>query len=174
MKAMDYQLSPDHAMELAGLALLPRDTRLEGIRRFVRVFPAADLAELVADLIGMANSVAENCQQLLKDEAVAQGLVHPHSTERINFPSMHGALMGVSLAAGIDAIKVCGGCAFRLGSIANQCTPTQYDAGESVDGERVFNCHEDLDAKGNPTHACRGFAQAVKQAERKPFIGGQQ
>jgi hypothetical protein len=161
MSVADYAMNPAHAAELAGAALLPREFRVMAAKLVLKDH-GADPAELIADIIGMANSVVANCTELLKTEAVARGWVHFNEVERINFPSMNGALMGVSLAAGVDPRKVCHGCAFRLGSVANQCAPTQYDASDAVAGEYIFNCHEDLDAKGKPTQACRGFAQARK------------
>lgn len=158
MTAADYAMKPEHAADLAGAALLPRDMRIETARLLLRL--GADPAEIIADLLGMANSVVANSIEILRLEAVSRGWVHFHEIERINFPSMNGALMGISLADGIDATKVCHGCAFRLGSVANQCTPTQYDAADAVDGEFPFMCHEDLDRAGKATQGCRGFAQA--------------
>lgn len=163
MNATDYAMSPEHAANLAGGALLPRDLRIETAKLLLRL--GADPAEVIADLLGMANSVVENCTELLRTEAVARGWVHFHEIDRINFPSMHGALMGVLLSAGVDAAKVCHGCAFRLGSMANQCAPTQYDAAAAVDGEFPFMCHEELDASGKATHGCRGYGQQRSAAK---------
>ena len=162
MTPTDYRMNPELARQLADAALLPRDLRLMIARRILeQASVGIDTAsEIIADLLGMANSVVANCTEILKTESVARGWLHFNAVERINFPSMNGALMGVSLAAGVDPRKVCNGCAFRLGSVANQCSPTQHDARDAVAGEHVFMCHEDLDTRGKPTHGCRGFAQA--------------
>jgi hypothetical protein len=160
----DYAMKPEHAEALAGAALLPRDLRVLIARRLLA--QKIDAAELVADIIGMANSVVANTAELLKTEAVIRGWIWPHQAEQLNFPSMNGALMGVSLAHGVDAARVCATCAFRLGSVANQCAPTQHDAKDAVRGEFAFMCHEGVDEKdvAAAKHGCRGFALARKCA----------
>jgi len=164
----DYEMSAAHAKYLEGIALLPRDLRIQFARQFLDTH-RVNAAEVIADLIGMANSVVDNSHELLKVEAVSRGLTWSHEAEKINFPSLHGALMGVSLAAGVDAAKVCAGCAFRRGSQANQCAPTQHDARDAVAGEWPFMCHEETDASGNCLQGCRGYALArgrEKQQEK--------
>lgn len=61
---------------------------------------------------------------------------------------------------------LCGGCAFRLGTAANQSPITTIDADDCAHpGEQPFMCHETLDDNGNPQEACGGFAKA--RAKRK-------
>jgi hypothetical protein len=162
----DYSMRPEWAYELAGISLLPRELRLEAIRKWLRRRPSVDLAEVLADFIGVANSVVANQRGLLELEAICRGLVHPHDAEKINFPTIFGALKGVELAQGIDVSKICGGCAFRLGTAANQSPCTTGDAADCVTDTTIFMCHEDVDEKGQAKHACPGYAQSKRQARR--------
>ena len=91
--------------------------------------------------------------------------MHPHQAEKLNMPSVPGALAGIGLARGIDPVPLCHGCAFRQGSIANQCWPTVCDAGDcSLPEEAAFLCHEVPDPEQPPATACRGFIQARAKA----------
>lgn len=83
-----------------------------------------------------------------------------------------GALSGISIAEGVDQAKTCGGCAFRVGTCANQSAITTGDADLCTHpGEGDFMCHEHLDAEGNPTRKCAGFTQARKGRIRRPSAG---
>jgi hypothetical protein len=97
---------------------------------------------------------------------IAEGGMHPHEAERVNLPTLFGAPNGVLLAQGVDQTKTCGGCAFRLGTCANQSPSTTCDADWCSGGEDHFMCHEDLDEAGNPTRKCTGFTQA-RRSRRK-------
>lgn len=55
----------------------------------------------------------------------------------------------------------CKSCAFRLGTIPNQCAPTVMDALKCVIEKRDFMCHEHFDADGNPTELCAGYLLAM-------------
>ena len=70
--------------------------------------------------------------------------MHPQLAEKINLPTLFGALHGVVLAAGVKSDKTCGGCAFRLGTPANQSPITTGDADWYFHpGEGDCLCHED-------------------------------
>lgn len=80
-----------------------------------------------------------------------------------NLPSPEGAKMGAQLARFTDlAVKEllvkfpnhqdrCGTCAFRLGTIPNQCVLTVMDALKAVCQQEPFMCHEHV---GEP---CNGW-----------------
>lgn len=158
--ATDYAIKPELANLLYGVATLPAEDRRMALVAIGREHGAAALIDLFAQFIGLANSVASNASEHAQNLLVEMGQVHPYTAEKINMPSVLGALNGVQLVVGVDANKVCHGCAFRHGSIANQSLPTTMDAEQcSQPGEQTFMCHEDVDARGVPQSGCRGWAQ---------------
>lgn len=165
-KATDYGLGAD-AKDLLGIVLLPLDLRREAVRKLILERHGPEfLVEMFAQFIGLANSVVANSHDALETFAIIQGGMHPYEAEKINFPTIFGALNGCVLADGIDDRGVCSGCAFRLGSMANQSPATTCDADWcGHPGEAPFMCHEDLDDRGDPTRGCAGFAQL--RANRK-------
>lgn len=90
-------------------------------------------------------------------------------------PSAHGAALGAALsrieqagravaeANGIAIPPKCRSCAFRLGSLPNQCAETTVEAMWAACGTQGFACHHGLDADGQPTLDCAGLA-AVEHA----------
>jgi hypothetical protein len=94
---------------------------------------------------------------------ITEGNLHPHEAEKINLPTILGALQGRELAEGIEQDKLCSGCAFRIGAAANQCLSTTSDAHYCVEDSDHFYCHINLDDKGEPTNACAGYAIKMKQ-----------
>lgn len=159
--ATDYDIAPEVATLLMGIALLPAAERRNALVYLGRQFGAGALIDAFAQFVGLANSVASNASEHAQNLLVEMGQVHPHTAEQINMPNIVGALQGLQLVPGIDPAPLCHGCAFRKGSIANQCFPTTLDAELcSQPHERPFMCHEDVDEQGKPKCACRGFAQA--------------
>jgi hypothetical protein len=160
-KAQDYQLSDADAETLKGIVLLPDEFR----RRLLAKLPKADLVHLFSQMIGLANSVVANNREMIELEGIISGELHPDKAHEINLPTLFGALCGVALANAVDGNKTCGGCAYRLGTPANQSPVTTCDADWcDKGGGHDFMCHEDLDDSGNPKHICRGYAQIVKAA----------
>ncbi|HEP1207465.1 TPA: hypothetical protein QEN11_22660 [Stenotrophomonas maltophilia] len=168
--ATDHNIHPDLAIELRAIAAVPMDLRRPALRRLAAKIGNAAMVDLFGEFIGLANQVARNAREQAEDLLLLQGHVWPHEAERVNMPCVLGALNGIVLAAGIDPSLLCGGCAFRAGTVANQCLPTTQDADYcSTPGERPFLCHEAVDERGNAISACRGFAQrraALNAAER--------
>lgn len=168
--ATDHNIHPDLAMELRAIAAVPMDLRRPALRRLAARIGTRAMADLFGEFIGLANQVARNAREQAEAMLVLQGHVWPHEAERVNMPCVLGALNGLVLAAGIDPGPLCGGCAFRAGTVANQCLPTTEDADYcSSPGERPFLYHEAVDEHGNAISACRGFAQrraALNAAER--------
>jgi hypothetical protein len=63
----------------------------------------------------------------------------------------------------------CGCCAFRLGSMPNQCAATVRDALDSlVSPDTDFMCHHALGEAGEPTRKCWGY-EAAKLAPFDSF-----
>ncbi len=157
--ATDYRMDAASAARLYRVALLPAGGRVAALRVMARELGAHVFVDLVAQFVGLANSVAANASEQAQNLLAEHG-VHPYTAEKINMPTVLGALIGMQLVEGIDADALCHGCAFRRGSIANQCQPTTIDAATCVQpGEPAFMCHERLDGAGQPEVACRGWAQ---------------
>jgi hypothetical protein len=172
--ACDYSFDPKMADILSGVVMSPCATRTELLEKIQSKIGVAGFAELFANFIGLANSTLKNSDEMIDIILIVQGIRHPDKSEdRANLPSIFGALRGVIMADGIDASKVCGGCAFRLGTPANQSPITTTEAHDCVgdDGGRHFQCHEELDRRGQPFKACAGYAQSIKKnAEPLPPI----
>jgi hypothetical protein len=155
-----YELNNDQASLLASACLMPMELRREVLAKFLSKQGAAAQLELLVQVIGMANSVAENCRTIAEGLLVTEGGLHPYAAEKINMPTVHGALLGVHASNGVTERGLCLGCAYRRGTPANQCLPTQTDirwCGD--DGIQKFMCLERLDAAGAPTKTCAGHAQ---------------
>lgn len=163
--ARDYALNAQQAGDLMAICVMPLPARQAALYGLVAQDGFDALVELFAHFIGLANSVSANAKDQAEQLLVALGDFHPYTAEKINMPCVLGALQGARLVRGIDASKLCHGCAFRHGSIANQCLPTALDADQcSEPGEHAFLCHEVLSPSGEATQACKGFTQARRAA----------
>jgi hypothetical protein len=166
-RATDYRIDPQIARDILGIVTVPADIRREVLCWFRDKYGNEALLDLFAQFIGMANSVAENSREAVETLLVTEGGMQPHEAEKVNLPTMFGALSGILLTEGVDQAKTCGGCAFRLGTWANQSPSTTYDADWcSNPGEDDFHCHENLDVGGNPTRKCTGFTQFRRHRSR--------
>jgi len=160
----DYTLTNAQAEALQAAVLLPVDLRLTLLRRLKK----DQLVELFAQFIGIANSVVFNNREMIEIAGIVSGELHPDRAHEINLPTIFGALSGVKAANLVPAdAKTCGGCAYRLGTPANQSPATTCD----VDWQRAdgadFWCHEDMNGDGTPKRKCTGHLLAMK-AEGKP------
>lgn len=158
-----YKLSPTQAAFLSGLVAMSPEERRDALFKF---FPGTHpgLAEMVCEFIGLAASVPESCREMVELILITEGRMHPHSAEKVNLPTVLGALQGVALAAGVDQSKLCEGCAFRIGTPANQSPSTTEDAHYCLGENPHFMCHMELDSRGEPTKACAGYAIRMKGA----------
>jgi hypothetical protein len=156
----DYAgMDADHARRLKGIVLHEIDIRREALAEFRRKFGDDAVLEAFAEFIGLANSVIQNSHDALELFGIIHGEMEPYEAEKLNLPDIFGALSGVELAKfGCD--EACSGCAFRLGSLANQSPSTTSDADWSGHvGEQPFMCHEDLSESGEPTKVCQGWVR---------------
>jgi len=167
-RSLTYSIAPDGAGVLMGAAGLTPEIRREILAHFAREHGEAALVALFAEFIGLANSVVANCHDALEVFGIAHLGMHPYEAEKLNLPTIFGALNGARLAHDVDPKGLCDGCAFRLGTHANQSPVTTCDAGDcSQPGEANFMCHENLDDSGAPTKACGGWARKrAKAGER--------
>jgi hypothetical protein len=155
-----YEITAADAGALLGASGLPVDLRREILAHYAKENGAEALVALFANFIGLANSVVANCHDALEIFGMAHLGMHPYEAEKLNLPTIDGALFGVRLTAGVEVDGICDGCAFRLGSHANQSPLTTCDADFcSHPGEVDFMCHEALDDKGAPTKGCAGWAR---------------
>lgn len=140
----DYQISAADAHELAGAVLLPADLRRQVLEKMAAHRDPATMLDLFAQVLGMANAVAENCRAMVELILIERG-EHPHTAEQANLPTMFGALQGVVLAATVNPRGTCAGCAYRLGTPANTSPVTTSDAIYCRQELSRFYCHADLD-----------------------------
>lgn len=164
--ASDYEINPKLANDLLGAVGLPQDIRLEVLRYLHRQHGTVAMLELFSQFIGLANSVVANCHEALETFLIVEKDWEPLQAEKVNFPTIFGALNGVKLAQGVDQAKTCHGCACRLGSLANQSPATTCDVDWCLDGDDRFMCHEEMDESGNPTKRCVGFEMHRKKARK--------
>lgn len=166
----EYKLDKAEADALAALAVMALPDRLAYIKQLRRDHGVAWVQNLFAQSLGVANSVADNCRDMAEFVAITQGEMHPHTAESINMPTMLGAAMGAKNAVGVNQSPICEGCAFRVGTHANQCVSTQSDVVDvELDAGELFQCHmEGLTENGTPTKACAGWAAFHKAARHEP------
>lgn len=162
-KAIDYDISSKDASELLGACLLPHEFRMMLMEKYLKERGSKALANLFSQFIGMANSVVENNRESLELFLICEKGWMPYEAEKMNLPTIFGALNGIKLAQGIDQSKTCHGCACRIGSLANQSPSTTCDVDYCLQDGDKFMCHENLDDKGNPTRKCVGFTQLKKR-----------
>lgn len=161
-----YSISPVDADMLQGVATIGGEVRTYLLRQYVENHGVDALIGLFGEFVGLANTVAENAKESAIVVLINEG-IHPYEAEKLNAPTVWGALEGVKLAAGVNPAPTCGGCAFRLGTVANTSPCTTLDAAACVQpGGQNFGCHVEFDAAGDPTHACAGWAQARKKASK--------
>lgn len=168
----DYDFSARDAEDLMGIASLPYQLRFDCLLSMASRRGPGVIAALFAQFIGMANSVVENNREMLELYLITEQGAHPHTAEKINLPTIFGALQGVTIAKGIDQTKTCETCAFRQGTPPNQSPVTTTDA-DWVLGEpdTKFMCHHDLDEHGNPTRKCTGYTQRMARLRKEEVNG---
>lgn len=108
--------------------------------------------------LGMANSVVQNCQKAAELFVSKNTDVHPYITAQMNLPTMLGACMIASLNAKCHLLPsgACHGCAYRIGSVANQSESATDNAAYALIDRAGFMCHVELDNEDEPVRACEG------------------
>ena len=154
-----YSLTRDQAETLAGATGLPVNVREVIFTRYAEEHGAPALAALFAQFMGLANSVVANNRDALEIFSMVHLDMAPYTAEKLNLPTIFGALNGAIIADGVEQDGLCDGCAFRHGTHANQSPITTCDADYcSHPGEQPFMCHDHMENE-EPTRACVGFAR---------------
>jgi hypothetical protein len=161
----EYSMTPADATDLMEFAQLDLPKRREALGRYAQQHGPERLVEMFAQFIGMANSVAANCSEMSDIVLITECGVHPDKFDSVNLPTIIGACQGVLLAGKCDPTGTCYGCAYRLGSIANQSPIATSDADHMAFDQKGFMCHADLDESGDPIKVCVGHAKANKNCE---------
>lgn len=166
--ATDYEFPVAMAESLTAVACLPAKGRYQAIQTLEAEHGVNTVRWAFAHFIGLANSVVDNAREMAELLLITEGGVDFRTAEKINMPTILGALAGVGLAQCADTAAACSGCAFKIGTAANQSPITTLDAGDCAEayGDR-FMCHEDLDDQGQPTKPCAGWAKLVATLRRQ-------
>lgn len=160
----EYSMSTDDALLIAGMSQYDLETRRDMVGAVLVTDGAGRLVEMLAQLIGMANSVAENCAAMSDQVLIVECGVHPDRFDSVNLPTIIGACQGVLIASKCDPAGACHGCAYRLGSIANQSPIATCDAEFMAHDRKGFMCHAYLD-EDRPTKVCVGHAKAFRAGD---------
>jgi len=180
----DYRLAP---IDAAVLLSMCESSTEDMAATFADLFGDrlnGDGAALLGNVVALARSVIANHDEMMRTVCLIEG-GSERDADMLNLPSLRGALSGVVLADGVAATAVCDGCAFRLGSCANQSASTTSDATEQMvytlaGSDARFCCHEwdghvdtssmtvqlmaDREGAEEGAPTCRGFALKLRQA----------
>ncbi|WP_426237391.1 hypothetical protein [Pseudomonas sp. TWP3-2] len=160
----DYTMTTQQAADVTALVGVPLAGRISLLTDYCNEHGSERLVELFAQFIGMANAVADNCRNMTDLVLIGELGMHPDRFDSLNLPTVLGACQGVVLAAQCDPAGACEGCAYRVGSMANQSPMATSDAAYMAFDQRGFMCHAETDDRGNPTKVCVGHAKAFKCA----------
>lgn len=154
-----YSFTKKQAEGLAGCVVSTNEIRVLWLKKYHDKNGIDSLLSMMANFIGMTNSVIKNNREVIETALITDAKYHPHEAEKINLPTPFGALIGAMNAVGVDQEKTCEGCAFRKGTVASQCAPTQTDVIGCIEDQQPFMCHYNMDDDDKPTRKCRGFTQ---------------
>lgn len=159
-----FPAQQDYYLTIADASLLVDIIQKSDAERHAALLklPKDRLVWMFAEFIGLANAVVANNREMVELILIQENVVHPHRSHQVNLPTIAGALTGVENAALSGGADVCGSCAFRLGTVANQCETTAIDVSGCLDDDERFLCHEDVDDADRPKHSCRGWVAAMK------------
>lgn len=157
-----YQLDVVDAVALKNMVAMSTDCRRQAIGTYLDTYGIAATLNLFVQSLGMANSVVQNCRKAAELFVSENTDVHPYIAAQISLPTMLGACMGASLNAKCHLLPsaACHGCAYRIGSIANQSESATDDAAYALIDRKGFMCHAELDNEGDPVRVCVGHAKA--------------
>lgn len=155
---MTYTFTDSESTLLSVLTIptAPLDLKMELLRKHFAGATVEDVLRLLAEFTTLAASVEKNNRAALERALTADHSIAKEYVGRMNLPSLMGALKGSQMAVECGK-KMCGDCAFRLGSIPNQCLSTLCDAEEQRESGGMFDCHVN---KGNE---CGGFAKSLRK-----------
>jgi hypothetical protein len=153
----DYSFRDSDTWLIGGLVCLPHDMREQFLRQYAQDNGVTGLISFFNEFIALARSLEDNTRQFIGEYLIAECNHEPETVERLNLPTLLGAVQGMGIA--IPRVPgMCDGCAFRKGTAANQSIITTADARDCTRDAESFHCHEHLDEHGNPTRKCAGYA----------------
>ena len=109
-----YDLPKEAVRVLAAASVMPGPDRRQLLDKAAREHSAETVLSWFAEFMGLANSVAHNNRACIERFAVSDLGLPPADAERINLPTVLGALMGADLARDSAAAGRCGGCAYHI------------------------------------------------------------
>jgi len=129
-----------------------------------------DLKGLLVNVLKLAETISENCREWLELAGIVHGDMHPYQAEKLNIPTLIGALSSAITVPRVDTSDCCHSCAFRVGSSANMTEAVASDVMDCMTDGTVFYCHHKVDEnfETKPKHSCRGFVAAMKHHNPKP------
>lgn len=158
-----YAFSDDELKQIGAWVLLPHEMRMELMEKFFAGKDPQAIMSMFSNFIDLAHTTVENCEEQAWSCAVGIWGADPNEADKLNMPSLAGAITGVKLSQGVEPNHLCHGCAYRRGSVANTCMVTTFDAawchGEF---DQPFMCHENIKDDEEPTQKCRGFLKKEK------------
>jgi hypothetical protein len=153
-----YSLTKDEAVNLGAMSFMPHDMRLELLEKYHREHGTAALIRMFSQFVALTKSIEENTREFIEMYLICECNHTPENAEKINLPTILGACQGAQMA--IPPTKgMCDGCAFRIGTAANQSIVTTADATYCSEDRVKFMCHESLDERGEATKPCAGYAR---------------
>lgn len=129
--------------------------------------PPDVMLSLLRNTLLLAQSISDNCREWLEMAAIIHGDMHPYSAEKLNIPTLRGALSAAAAIPRVDTTGCCLTCAFRVGSPANQTEATADDILNCLEQREPFLCHH-VPENQAPKQPCRGFLAAMTNQTSKP------
>lgn len=156
-------MKKEEARELGWIVEAEGARREELIGRYLGEHGAAGLVGLFFEFVEVAKRLERGQREWMERECEYLGLVAPGQGMDMNLPTVAGAVAGLEFAVEPAVAGMCVGCAFRLGSGANQSLSTVTDAEACVRDGRLFLCHEVVDGSGRAVRACSGWVESVRR-----------
>jgi len=120
-----------------------------------------ELISLLTETLKLADSIANNCKEWLETMAIVHADYHPYTAEKLNYPTLQGALDCAANIPRVNPKGTCATCAFRIGSPPNQCDEVAEDVLDCLLEGRTFMCHCSTDdSDEEPNKPCKGFLKA--------------
>ncbi|WP_313043239.1 hypothetical protein [Acinetobacter sp.] len=159
----------DLLIELLGVS---QNERLARIRQLFVEHSKDEVLSVLNAFIEISSQFSNACLDAVNVHLAIEGdYIY---TDRLNMPSLVGALKGAKLLKHIDdPTKVCKGCAYRIGTMANCSEVTLPEVEICLADGFVFFCHENInehDIDHKSLKACKGYAQHIRGLKHEKSI----
>lgn len=152
-----YALTEEESDHLTILHVSPNDLRHELLTKWRKQFGVKYVDSLFVKFLAVSKSVGEGVPKAVTTYLVREHEYTANQANRMNLPSIHGALIGAAIAQ--EPCKgMCADCAYRKGSLPNMSFATTYEAQFKDDGV-PFMCHHHMDDNDEPTKVCAGYTK---------------